>query len=157
MFIENEPRILDLMASLDSHVPDSVRPASLVGLGLNAQEMERNQALDEFVVHDLNRTPTLPFENGRFDVVLNTVSVDYLIDPIAVFSEVGRVLRPGGIHLVIFSNRMFPTKVVKLWQQSSEPERIWLVEDFFRATGLFEKPRVFSSQGQPRPPEDPYA
>jgi SAM-dependent methyltransferase len=157
LIVEERPDILDLMASFDSHIPESVRAASVVGLGLNAEELKRNEALDEHVIHDLNRDPTLPFDEGRFDVVLNTVSVDYLIRPIEVFREVGRVLRPGGLHLVLFSNRMFPTKVVKIWDGSSEAERIWLVEDFFQAAGLFEKPRVFSSQGHPRPADDPYA
>jgi SAM-dependent methyltransferase len=157
LVIEESPNILDLMASFDSHVPESVQTASLVGLGLNSEELERNTALDEYVIHDLNKDPTLPFEDGRFDVVLNTVSVDYLVHPIEVFKEVGRVLRPGGLHLVLFSNRMFPTKVVKIWERSSEAERIWLVEDFFQAAGCFEKPRVFSSQGHARPEDDPYA
>ena len=34
-------------------------------------------------------------KNLRFDVVTNTVSVDYLTKPLQVFQEVGRVLRPG--------------------------------------------------------------
>ena len=61
-------------------------------------------------MHDLNRTPTLPFEDESFDVVLNTVSVDYLTRPFEVFAEVGGVLRPGGLFLVTFSNRAFPQK-----------------------------------------------
>jgi SAM-dependent methyltransferase len=157
LIVEDRPDVLDLMASFDSHIPESVEPASVVGLGLNAEELERNEALDEYVIHDLNVDPTLPFEKGRFDVVLNTVSVDYLTRPVEAFREVGRVLRPGGLHLVLFSNRMFPTKAVRIWQRSSEAERIWLVEDFFRAAGLFGEPRVFSSQGHPRPADDPYA
>lgn len=157
LVIEEHPDVLDLMASFDSHIPASVKAASVVGLGLNSAELERNKTLDEYVVHDLNVDPTLPFEDGRFDVVLNTVSVDYLTRPIEVFREVARVLRPGGLHLVLFSNRMFPTKAVKIWRNSGEAERVWLVEDFFQAADLFEKPRVFSSQGHQRPEDDPYA
>ena len=157
LIVEERSHILDLMASFDSHIPESVQAAGVVGLGLNAEELERNEALTEHIVHDLNQDPTLPFEEGQFDVVLNTVSVDYLTRPIEVFREVGRVLRPGGLHLVLFSNRMFPTKVVKIWETSSEAERIWLVEDFFQAAGLFERPQVFSSQGHARPADDPYA
>ena len=35
-------------------------------------------------------------KKARFDVVTNTVSVDYLTKPLQVFQEIGRVLRPGG-------------------------------------------------------------
>jgi SAM-dependent methyltransferase len=157
LIVEDRPEILDLMASFDSHILDSVEPGRVVGLGLNAEELERNERLDERIVHDLNSDPSLPFEDDRFDVVLNTVSVDYLTRPLEVFREVGRVLRPGGLHLVLFSDRMFPTKVIRIWRASSEAERIWLVEDYFQATGLFGKPHVFSSQGHPRPADDRYA
>ena len=33
----------------------------------------------------------LPFESNSFDAVICTVSVEYLIDPLAVFEEVSRV------------------------------------------------------------------
>ena len=85
--------------------------------------------LDERVVRDLNADPRLPFADGSFDVVLNTVSVDYVTRPLELFREVGRVLRPGGLFLVIFSNRYFPEKAVRIWRESSEQERILIVED----------------------------
>jgi SAM-dependent methyltransferase len=145
------------MAGWDSHIPATIDADEVVGLGLNENELTKNQDLTEFVLHDLNENPTLPFEDNRFDVVLNTVSVDYLTSPFAVFREVARVLKPGGLFLVVFSNRMFPEKAVKIWRESSEPERVMLVEDFFKASGLFEKPKTFTSRGKPRPKDDPYA
>jgi SAM-dependent methyltransferase len=156
LVVEPYPRILDLMASWDSHLPPSLRPNRVVGLGLNQPELDRNAVLRERVLHDLNRDPCLPFADRSFDVVLNTVSVDYLVRPLEVFREVARVLEPGGLHVVTFSNRMFATKAVKIWRDSSEPERIWLVEDYFQSSGLFTKPKVFTSQGRPRPVGDPY-
>jgi SAM-dependent methyltransferase len=109
------------------------------------------------VIHDLNRNPILLFPGKSFDVVVNTVSVDYMTRPMEVFQEAGRILKPGGLFLVSFSNRMFPEKTVKIWRESSEEERVILVEEFFEATGLFEKPRVFVSKGKPRPKDDKYA
>jgi SAM-dependent methyltransferase len=125
-----------------------------VGLGLNRHELESNSALHEAVLKDLNRDPVLPFSDGMFDAVINTVSVDYLTRPFEVFSEVGRVLRPGGLFLVIFSNRMFPQKAVRIWKEASDPERAWIVEDYFRASGLFDRPHSAVSQGMPRPEGD---
>jgi SAM-dependent methyltransferase len=145
------------MASVDSHLPPGISPAECVGLGLNQNELDANRALSEVVIHDLNTSPQLPFDDGRFDVVLNTVSVDYLTRPFEVFRDVARILKPGGLFLVIFSNRMFPTKAVKIWRTSNDAERALLVSDFFGATGSFETPRIFVSMGQPRPQDDQYA
>ena len=157
LIVEPNPVILDLMTSWDSHLPDDLKVGSVTGLGLNENELGANKALDKRVVHDLNEDPKLPFDDDTFDVVINTVSVEYLVRPIDVFAEAGRVLKPGGLFLVIFSNRMFPEKAIKLWQDSDEDERVLLVEDFFKETDLFDKPSVFISKGKPRPKDDKYA
>jgi len=157
LVLEQEPVVLDLMAGWDSHIPERLHPAKVVGLGLNEKELRKNKALSQFVIHDLNRDPSLPFPDHTFDVVLNTVSVDYMTAPVRVFEEVGRILKPGGLFLVIFSNRMFPEKAVNIWRESSEDERVLLVEEFFERTGLFERPTVFAVKGRPRPKDDKYA
>ena len=157
LIVEENPVLLDLMAGWDSHVPEELEPSRMVGLGLNRNELSRNRALSEVVIHDLNREPSLPFPDQTFDAVINTVSVDYMTQPIPVFKEVGRILKPGGLFLVIFSNRMFPEKAVRVWRESSEDERVLLVEDFFREAGLFEKTFTFVSKGKPRPEEDKYS
>jgi SAM-dependent methyltransferase len=156
LITENEPVLLDLMAGWNSHIPEDLRPSKVVGLGLNEKELIANPALDEYVLHDINHTPRLPFPDGFFDAVINTVSVDYLIKPIDLFMEVGRILKPGGLFLVIFSNRMFPRKAVKIWRESGEEERVLLVEEFFRSADCFEKTFYFLSKGKPRPREDKY-
>ena len=48
---------------------------------MNKEELERNPVLTESVVRDLNADPKLPYEDNEFDVVTNTVSVDYLTKP----------------------------------------------------------------------------
>ncbi|MGA9752996.1 MAG: methyltransferase domain-containing protein [Acidobacteriota bacterium] len=157
LVVEEAPAILDLMASLDSHLPPALAPSSVVGLGLNGREMADNPALTSRLLHDLNRDPRLPFADGTFDAVLNTVSVDYLTRPVEVFREVARVLKRGGLFLVVFSNRMFPPKAVKIWRESSEGVRLGLVEEFFHLAGGFQRPRTFLSKGLPRPAQDQYA
>ena len=42
------------MSSWRSHLPASLKPARVVGLGLNRPEMEDNPALTEIVVHNVN-------------------------------------------------------------------------------------------------------
>lgn len=157
LIVEDEPVILDLMAGIDSHIPDSIKVREVVGLGLNDSELKKNGRLSSYRVHDLNREPRLPFAEDTFDVVINTVSVDYMTQPFVIFEEVSRILKPGGLFLVIFSDRYFPEKAVKVWKQGSEEERILFVEEFFRRTPGFEKLRLFISKGWPRPKGDRYS
>jgi len=156
LIVEPNPVILDLMASWDSHIPATLRASRVVGLGLNRNELIRNHRLNEYVVHDLNAVPSLPFPDGSFDVVLNTVSIDYVVKPFDLFAEAVRVLKPGGLFLVIFSNRMFSEKAIKIWRESGEMERVGLVMGLFEATQGFCSPRTFESSGLPRPEDDKY-
>ena len=89
--------ILDLMSSWRSHLPEHGAFTNVTGLGMNADEMADNPQLTAYVVHDLNQSPDLPFADTAFDAVICTVSVQYLVQPVEVFSEVRRVLKPGGV------------------------------------------------------------
>lgn len=137
-------RLLDLMSSWRSHLPQSIEPAHVTGLGMNQAEMEDNPQLDEIVVQNLNQTPQLPFEDATFDAAICTVSVQYLTQPTAVFAEVNRVLRPGGPFIVSFSNRCFPTKAVAVWLGTNDEQHVQLVGDYFQAAGGWEPARLFS-------------
>jgi SAM-dependent methyltransferase len=154
---EENPLILDLMAGWDSHIPVSIKAAKVIGLGLNENELKENKALDEYIIQDINKDPILPFKDAYFDAVINTVSVDYMTRPLDVFREIGRILKPGGLLLVIFSNRMFPEKAVKMWKDATEDERVIIVEELFKESGFFGRTSLFVSRGKPRPADDKYA
>jgi SAM-dependent methyltransferase len=121
-------RVLDLMSSWRSHLPEGLGP--VVGLGMNAAEMTDNPQLSEVVVHDLNREPRLPFPDGMFDAAVCAVSVQYLVRPLEVLGEVARVLVPGGPLLVAFSNRCFPTKAVVVWLSTGDAGHRQLVRGY---------------------------
>ena len=130
--------ILDLMSSWRSHMPEEPSGRTVLGLGLNAVEMQENPQLDEFVVHDLNMEPDLPFDDRSFDAAVVTVSVQYMTRPVEVFSEVRRSLKVGAGFHVIYSNRMFPTKAVALWQSLDDHRRGQLVGAYFVSSGGWE-------------------
>ncbi|MFC1516458.1 methyltransferase domain-containing protein [Thermodesulfobacteriota bacterium] len=155
-FLRDGMRVLDLMSSWQSHIPSNLRLEKLTGLGLNREELDENEILDDRVVHDLNANPVLPFETGEFDAVICTVSVEYLIHPEMVFNELGRVLRPDGLLIVTFSNRWFPPKVIRIWEELHEFERMGLVLEYFIKTGKFKDLETFSARGLPRPWDDRY-
>ncbi len=132
--------VLDLMSSWVSHFPAA--PRRLVGLGLNATELAANPVLADRVVHDLNADPALPFPDRSFDDATCCVSVDYLTDPVAVFREVARVLRPGGRFVVTFSNRCFPTKAIRGWLDTDDAGHVRIVTAYFALSGGFGEVRA---------------
>lgn len=129
--------VLDLMSSWRSHLPHAGL-GRVVGLGMNAAEMEDNPQLSSFVVHDLNADPTVPFDDRSFDAAVCTVSVQYLTSPIDVFTDVRRVLRPGAPLAVAFSNRCFPTKAVAIWRYGSDAEHVDLVRAYLASAGFVD-------------------
>lgn len=108
-------RILDLMSSWVSHLPADVQYDEVVGLGLNAEELAQNPRLWRHVVHDLNADPSLPFPADHFDAATICVSIDYLVRPTEVLRALAHTVRPGGVLVITFSNRCFPTKAVRPW------------------------------------------
>jgi SAM-dependent methyltransferase len=154
--VPENARVLDLMTSWKSHL-DLARPASVSGLGMNAEELAANPVLAERVVQDLNANPRLPFADGSFDAVTCTVSVEYLVRPLEVFEEVRRVLKPGGRFILAFSNRYFPPKVIRVWADAHQFERTGLVLEYFLRAGGFTELASFSLTGLFRPEDDKYA
>jgi SAM-dependent methyltransferase/FKBP-type peptidyl-prolyl cis-trans isomerase 2 len=155
-FIHSDMKVLDLMASWDSHLPACRSLARVTGIGLNAFELEQNTVLTDYRVHDLNADPMLPLPQNAYDVVVCTGSVEYLTSPQAVFDQVARVLRPDGHFIVTFSNRWFPPKVVAIWSQLHEFERMGLVLEYFQATKAFTDLKTYSVRGLDRPLQDKY-
>ncbi len=128
--------ILDLMSSWVSHLPEEIAYASVVGHGMNGEELAANPRLSRWFVQDLNIEPTLPLEDNAFEGTGLCVSVQYLQRPVEVFREVRRVLRPGAPFVVSFSNRCFPTKAVAIWQSLGGPDQQRLVSAYMRAAGF---------------------
>ena len=155
-FLKDNMHVLDLMSSWQSHLPERLDLKRLVGLGLNESELKKNPRLSEAIVQDLNNKTRLPFESNSFDSVICTVSLEYLVDPLAVFKEVSRVLRNDGYFIVTFSNRWFPTKAIRIWKELHEFERMGMVLEYFIRSGVFKNLQTYSFRGLPRPHDDKY-
>ncbi len=155
-FLRPGMEILDLMSSWQTHIPANRNLKRVAGLGMNREELENNPHVTDYRVHDLNEEPNLPFADGSFDLVICSVSVEYLIHPFVIFREVARVLKSGGFFVVTFSNRRFPAKTIRIWESLHEFERMGLVTEYFLGSGRFENIGTFSMRGLPRPATDKY-
>jgi SAM-dependent methyltransferase len=139
-------RIFDMMSSWVSHLPEEMEFEHVEGHGLNAEELARNPRLDHYFVQNLNQNQTLPLPDQSFDAVLNTVSVQYLQYPEQIFAEIYRVLKPGGICIISFSNRMFYQKAIQAWRDGSESDRVGLVKGYYASVPGFSQPEVVANQ-----------
>ncbi|XP_042492398.1 uncharacterized protein LOC122071968 [Macadamia integrifolia] len=141
--------LLDLCSSWVSHFPAGYKQERIVGMGMNEEELKRNPVLTEYVVQDLNISPKLPFEDNSFNVITNVVSVDYLTKPIDIFKEMCRVLKPGGLAIMSFSNRCFFTKAISIWTSTGDTDHVLLVGSYFHYAGGFEPPQAVDISPNP--------
>ncbi|HAA28955.1 MAG TPA: SAM-dependent methyltransferase, partial [Cyanobacteria bacterium UBA8553] len=139
-------RIFDMMSSHVSHLPEEIEFAHVEGHGMNEDELARNPRLNHYCVQNLNQNPKLPLPDENFDAVLNCVSVQYLQYPDAVFTEIHRILKPGGIAIISFSNRMFFQKAIAAWRDGTETSRVELVKSYFLSVPGFSPPEVIAHQ-----------
>ncbi|KAM7519604.1 hypothetical protein LguiB_018566 [Lonicera macranthoides] len=141
--------LLDMCSSWVSHFPAGYKQERIVGMGLNEEELKRNPVLTEYIVQDLNVNPKLPFEDNSFDVITNVVSIDYLTKPIDVIKEMCRVLKPGGMAIISFSNRCFFTKAISIWTSTGDAEHVMIVGAYFHYAGGFEPPQAVDISPNP--------
>ncbi|KAK0570763.1 hypothetical protein LWI29_006074 [Acer saccharum] len=141
--------ILDMCSSWVSHYPPGYKQDRIVGMGMNEEELKRNPVLTEYIVQDLNSNPKLPFEDNSFDVITNVVSVDYLTKPMEVFKEMCRILKPGGLAIMSFSNRCFWTKAISIWTSTGDAEHVMIVGAYFHYARGFEPPQAVDISPNP--------
>ena len=148
-------RVLDLMSSWASHLPEEPADLHVAGLGMNRDELAANPRLAERVVKDLNERTDLPWGEAAFDLVLCAASVEYLLRPRDVLAEVRRVLKPGGACIVTFSDRWFPGKAIRVWGEIHPFERLGMVLALLNGAGFVDL-ETETLRGLLRPADDPY-
>ncbi len=153
-FIQPDMKVLDLMASCQSHLNIGPEKISLTGLGLNQQELDKNPLINNAIVHDLNNETKLPQVSGEMDAVICTASIEYLINPINVAKEIGRILKPGSPFIITFSDHWFEPKAIQVWSDLHPFERMGLVSNYLKQSGLFTDIHTESIRGYPRPARD---
>ena len=145
--------VLDLMGSWVAHLPPEVDYAEVIGHGMNEDELKANPRYTRYFRQDLNANPVLPLADASIDAAAICVSVQYLQHPVAVFREVKRVLKPGGVFAITFSNRCFPTKAMAIWLHLPMGQHMRLVSLYLDRAGFSAiESRVIIPPGLPEDP-----
>lgn len=154
-YLGDRGKVLDIMASWDSHLPEN-RDVDLTVLGLNSKELAYNKLASTWLTQDLNQMNALPFDQESYDLITCTASVEYLTQPKEVFTDIARILKKGGYCTISFSNRWFPTKAIQLWSELHDFEKMGYVIHLFKSSGKFDHIEALSVRGYPRPEDDPH-
>tara|TARA_Y100001968_G_C19337860_1_gene707876 strand:- start:59 stop:721 length:663 start_codon:yes stop_codon:yes gene_type:complete len=127
--------ILDLMSSWVSHLPNETRYKKVIGHGMNEDELITNKRLDSFWIQNLNQNQNIPLESFSIDAGLIVAGWQYLQYPEKIALELSRIIKPGSLLIISFTNRAFWTKAPNIWTYSSEKERIEYVTSVLVANG----------------------
>jgi SAM-dependent methyltransferase len=143
----HDGHVLDLMSSWISHFRTA--PRQLTALGMNHAELVRNEMATTVICHDLNEDPVIPLGEASVDHMTCVVSIDYLTRPIDVLADAARVVRPGGLAVITFSNRCFPTKAISGWLQTDDATHCQIVTAYLQLAGGWTD---VTAQRRPTPP-----
>jgi len=154
--ISDNSSVLDLMAATESYLPETLKNIDLTGLGVKEDDLNSNKQLNHSILHNINTQPELPFKEETFDAVICSFGIEYITQPIKIFEQVARILKPGGVFLVAFSDRFFDKKAIALWDDLHSFERMGLVLEYFRQTDQFNALQSQSIRGLVRHEDDPF-
>jgi len=142
-------KVLDLVSDSETYLEANYETGLLTGLGYNENKLAANPLLDTYHVQNLNEDTGLPFETDSFDDAICSLSIETLIDPLAIMRELSRVIKPGGKFIVTFTNRYDTEKTIRLWPQLHLFERMQLVLEYFRQASGFDNLETYSKRGLP--------
>jgi SAM-dependent methyltransferase len=115
---------------------------SVTAIDLSDEAIEQAQArfgsMVRFVVADM--TQRLSFPDGGFDAVMSNVAMHMFPDGVtrAVFAEVGRLVRPGGLFL-FHVNALEDRPLRARWQPARELEADYVAEESGQTMHFFSE------------------
>ncbi len=126
--------------------------ARICGIDLDPR-VQSNSMLDEGKLADAGR---IPYADATFDLVFADNVVEHLADPVGVFREVHRVLKPGGVFLFKTPNkthympliaRLTPLRFHQLVNKLRGRAEVDTFPTLYRANSVRDIQRVSSRSG----------
>ncbi|MGH9641878.1 MAG: methyltransferase domain-containing protein, partial [Terriglobales bacterium] len=103
-----QKRILTLGGGTGNDLWDLARENVVVNADYAASGLEAGRQFGiQGVLANLNLSPTLPFPEGSFDLVVCKDILDHILDPLAVLQESARVLRDDGTIIISVPNHFY--------------------------------------------------
>eukprot|EP00566_Odontella_aurita_P008415 CAMPEP_0113556372 /NCGR_PEP_ID=MMETSP0015_2-20120614/17222_1 /TAXON_ID=2838 /ORGANISM="Odontella" /LENGTH=655 /DNA_ID=CAMNT_0000457725 /DNA_START=272 /DNA_END=2239 /DNA_ORIENTATION=- /assembly_acc=CAM_ASM_000160 len=145
-YLRDGMSVLEFGAAENSYLPEGLALSRLVGVGASTDMMDRNPALTEKLVVDLNDVVA---DNGidsddlrklgsnTFDVIVMANTIDFLTNPREVFKSAWNLLKPGGLMMVPFMSKdayveKFERAQTKMWRDMNDDQHMWIAGSFFQ-------------------------
>jgi len=145
-YLRDGMSVLEFGAAENSYLPEGLALSRLVGVGASMEMMDKNPALTEKLVVDLNDVVE---DNGvdsddlrklgtnTFDAIIMANTIDFLTSPREVFKSAWSLMKPGGIMLVPFMskdayNDKFERAQTKMWRDLNDDQHMWIAGSFFQ-------------------------
>ena len=129
-----------ISSSIIEHIKKFIKPTDKV-LFIGASDWDKNLISTSFpssefvMVGDvLNGEADLPGATASFDKFVLFAGVELIIDPISLFKDVWRIMKPGGQGFVCFSSMLripVDSHPVKMWNTMSDEQKIWIAGSYF--------------------------
>ena len=98
----------------------------VVGIDLDAPALSAHPHLRMRIIGSVEH---LPLGNGTFDLITANMVIEHVEHPEALFQEVGRVLKPGGLFLVHTPNVLgYTTRLTRLVPEDLRPRVAHLLQ-----------------------------
>src|SRR6185369_2612987 len=102
------------------------RCGQIVGMDYDLPSLQQHRSVSQLVRGHID---TLPFKDNHFDLVTANMVVEHLADPALQFSEINRVLKPGGVFLFHTPNALgYPTVINRLVPEMLKHKLIYLLD-----------------------------
>lgn len=116
----------------------------IVGIGWYADEMKCNPDLDDYIEQDITVDPFIPLADDYFDFVVMPSMFQLLQRPKDMFSEINRVLKPGGVVFIGVKLAFWSFlgwKQGRYYAETNYLEDVLAAGSFFHYADGFSKPQ----------------